>query len=83
MVSNLSWILFKTRFDELKLLISHDKSQIISPDDIEWNLCNNITQVDQPLRQVALYKYLGTWTFNSMAKTGVEKQKQCVQTAKK
>ena len=30
---------------------------------------------------MALYKYLGTWTYNSIHKTGTEKQKQCLKTA--
>ena len=71
----------KEGFDKLKLVISHDKSQIISPEDVDWNLRDNSTQEEKPLRQVALYKYLGTWTYNSMYKTGVEKQKQCIKTA--
>ena len=71
----------KSGFDSLKLLISYDKSQIVSPDDIEWNLPHNSSQEARPLKQVALYKYLGNWTYNSMYKTGVEKQKLCVKTA--
>ena len=35
------------------------------------------------LKQVSLYKYLGIWTYDSMYKTGVEKQKLCVKTANK
>ena len=71
----------KSGFDSLKLLISHDKSQIVSPEDIEWNLSQNFSQEARPLKQVALYKYLGNWTYNSMYKTGAEKQKLCVKTA--
>lgn len=71
----------KKGFDKLKLVISHNKSQIVSPDDVDWNLRDNCTQEEKALKQVALYKYLGTWTYNSMYKTGVEKQKQCIKTA--
>ena len=73
----------KTGFDKLKLVMSHSKSQIISPDDIEWNLVDNITKEEKSLQQVSLYKYLGIWTYNSVYKTGVEKQKLCVRTAQK
>ena len=75
--------LVKKRFDVLKLLISHEKSQIISADDVTWNLLDHYTNVEMSLKQVAQYKYLGTWTFGSMYKTGVEKQKLCVKTATK
>ena len=71
----------KTGFDKLKLSISLDKSQIVSPEDIEWKLVDNDSNTEKSLKQVALYKYLGIWTYNSMYKTGVEKQKQCVKTA--
>ena len=71
----------KKGFDKLKLLISHEKSQIISPDDLNWHLYDPSTDAEVPLEQVALYKYLGVWTYNSMYKTSTEKQKQCVKTA--
>ena len=73
----------KHGFDRLRLVISHDKSQIISPDDIDWNLVDHKTMEEKTLRQVSLYKYLGVWTYNSMQKTGSEKQKLCVKTAHK
>ena len=75
--------LVKSRFDELKLTISEDKSQVISPEDESWDLLDSSSNVEMSLKQVALYKYLGTWTYDSMYKTGVEKQKQCVKTATK
>ena len=75
--------LVKRRFDELKLTISVDKSQVISPDDETWDLLDSSSNVEMSLKQVALYKYLGTWTYDSMYKTGVEKQKLCVKTANK
>ena len=73
----------KRGFDRLKLVISHEKSQIISSDEIEWDLTNNHTDVVKPLKQVCQYKYLGVWTYKSMYKTCTAKQKQCVQTAQK
>ena len=75
--------LVKTLFDDLKLDISEDKSQVISPDDESWDLLDRSSNVVMSLKQVALYKYLGTWTYNSMYRTGVEKQKLCVKTANK
>ena len=70
-------------FDKLKLTISFDKSQVISPDDDSWDILNASGDVVMSLEQVELYKYLGTWTYNSMYKTGVEKQKLCVKVAHK
>ena len=73
--------LIKRCFDDLKLTISEDKSQVISPDDESWDLLDSSSNVEMSLKQVSLYKYLGTWTYNSMFRTGVEKQKLCVKTA--
>ena len=56
---------------------------MLSPDDIEWNLVDYKTAEVKSLQQVSLYKYLGVWTYNSMYRTGIEKQKQCVKTAQK
>ena len=75
--------LVKKGFDALKLTISFEKSQVISPDDDTWDILDRSMHVEMSLKQVALYKYLGTWTYDSMYKTGVEKQKLCVQTASK
>ena len=75
--------LVKRGFDDLKLTISSEKSQVISACDEAWDLLDVSSNVEVSLKQVALHKYLGTWTYNSMYKTGVEKQKQCVQTANK
>ena len=44
---------------------------------------NNSNNEPMPLQQVEMYKYLGVRTYNSMTKTGVEKQKLCVKTAQK
>ena len=73
----------KKRFDLLKLTISHDKSQIISPDDAAWDLFDRNHNVEMSLLQVSQYKYLGTWTFGGMYRTGNEKQKLSVKTATK
>ena len=70
-------------FDRLKLTISIEKSQVISPEDDLWDILNSSSSVVMSLEQVELYKYLGTWTYNSMYKTGVEKQKLCVNVAHK
>ena len=70
-------------FDRLRLTISTEKSQIVSPDDDSWDIINSSSCVVMSLEQVELYKYLGTWTYNSMYKTGVEKQKLCVKVAHK
>ena len=75
--------LVKRRFDLLKLTISEDKSEIISPDDCTWDLHDRTHAVEMSLKQVAQYKYLGTWTFGSMFKTSTEKQKLSVKTATK
>ena len=71
----------KKGFDRLMLVISHEKSQIISPDEIHWDLFDPSANAELSLKQVALYKYLGIWTYNTMHKTSVEKQKLCVKTA--
>ena len=46
----------KCRFDELKLVISDEKSQIISPDDETWELFDGSENVEMSLQQVSLYK---------------------------
>ena len=73
----------KKGFDIIKLTISQEKSEIISPDDTTWDLLDREYNVEMSLRQVSQYKYLGTWIFNSMYRTSAEKQKLCVKTATK
>ena len=75
--------LVKRRFDLLKLTISQEKSEIISPDNVTWELCDRHNNVEMTLKQVSQYKYLGTWTFGSLYRTIVEKQKNCVRIATK
>ena len=76
--------LVKSGFDQLKLSINVEKSQVISPSaEDAWDITNDDGLVVVTLEQVELYKYLGTWTYNTMYRTIVEKQKLCVQTAHK
>ena len=75
--------LVKVGFDKLKLTISVEKSQVISPLDDDWEVTDPAGNVVLSLEQVELYKYLGTWTYNTMYRTSVEKQKHCVKTAHK
>ena len=75
--------LVKKGFDKLRLTISVEKSQVVSPADEAWEIVNDDGLVTLTLDQVNLYKYLGTWTYGSMYKTVVEKQKLSVKTAHK
>jgi hypothetical protein len=75
--------LVKQCCDELKMEISCDKSQVISPSDIEWSLLNSEGGVAMSLKSVLQYKYLGIETFGSMFKTGTFKQSQAISTAHK
>ena len=72
----------KDGFDELELSINPAKSQIISPENAEsWEFFNSEGEKVLSLKRTALYKYLGTWTYDSMYKTAKEKVKQCIQKA--
>ena len=75
--------LVKSGFDKLKLSMNVEKSQVISPVDDTWEIVDETGNVVLSLDQVALYKYLGTWTYGSMYRTVVEKQRLCVATAYK
>ena len=75
--------LVRKGFDKLKLAISVEKSQVISPQADNWDVVDEGGNVVLSLDQVELYKYLGTWTYNSMYRTAVEKQKLCVKKAHK
>ena len=66
----------------LKLVISEEKSQVVSPTDDLWEIFGDEGLV-ATLKQVVHYKYLGLETYSSMFRTTVEKQKKCVATAKK
>ena len=67
----------------LKLVISTEKSEIISPTDAEWQLFDDQRAPILSLKQVVSYKYLGTTTFGSMYQTSLNKQKQSIATAGK
>ena len=75
--------LVKKHFDALKLKINEEKSEVISPHDETWDLLDRNYDTEMSLKQVAQYKYLGTWTYGSMYKTAVEKLKRSVTTASK
>ena len=70
-------------FDKLKLTINVQKSQVISPADDVWEIVDEAGLPVHTLEQVEQYKYLGTWTYSSMYRTIVEKQKLAVKTAHK
>ena len=68
--------------EKLKLVVSEEKSQIVSPTDNDWELVGE-DGVVRTLKQVMQYKYLGVETFSSIFRTFSAKQKKCVQTAKR
>ena len=77
--------LVKRGFDSIKLEINVAKSQVVSPSDENWDIAGDGFH-GQPvltLDQAELYKYLGTWTYSSIYRTVVEKQRLCVKTAHK
>ena len=59
------------------------KSEVISPDDEDWNLFNGDGEVELSLRQVLRYKYLGLEISSSIFRTCVEKQAKCLKIANK
>ena len=73
--------LVKNRFDELKLTINCKKSQVISPEDHDWVIDDELTGEFLILEKVCAYKYLGIWSYSSMFKTCSERQKYCIRTA--
>ena len=75
-------LLVKSNCDRLRLTISVKKSEIISPNDINWSPSDGDVEV-LSLKQVSQYKYLGTWTFGSMWRTRLRKQEVSISTAKK
>ena len=76
--------LVKTGFDKLKLTINVSKSQVVSPASNEsWEVIDDKGLVVLTLEQVELYKYLGTWTYSTMHRTALEKQRHAVKTAYK
>ena len=76
-------LLVKTHCDNIKMMISEDKSEVICPDDEEWNIVNDQGETILSLKTVLEYKYLGVKMFGSMYKTGKVKQEQAVTTARR
>ena len=76
-------VLVKRGFDTIKLEINVSKSKIVSPSDENWVIAEDDGQAVLTLDQVELYKYLGTWTYSTIYRTVVEKQRLCVKTAQK
>ena len=76
-------LLVKNHCDRIKMTISQDKSEIISPDDEEWKIVNSHGETILSLKSVLEYKYLGVKMFGSMFKTGQAKQEQAVTTARR
>ena len=68
---------------DLKMDISEEKSQIISPDVSEWSLFDAVGSPVLALKQVLQYKYLGTETHGSLFSTFSAKQQKCIKTANK
>ena len=67
---------------DLKLEISEEKSQVISPSQDRWNITSEDGSVIS-LKQVLHYKYLGIETFSTIFKTICHQLKRCVTIAKK
>ena len=66
----------------LKLKISV-KSKIISSNAGSGIIADQYGNEIMSLERVSMYKYLGIETFSSMYRTGVDKQKKCIATAKR
>ena len=76
--------LVKCHCDELKLVISPSKSNLVTPDDVDHLvLLDDLNQVTLSLSKVLSYKYLGTETTLLMSTTGSKRQQKCISTAKK
>jgi hypothetical protein len=75
--------LVKQHCDDLKLVISKSKSNIVTPDDVDHLiLLNEQNEVELSLTKLLSYKYLGTETTLLMSTTGSKRQQRCIQTAK-
>ena len=66
----------------LKLKISV-KSKIISSNSKSGIVSDQFGEEILSLERVSMYKYLGIETFSSMYRTGVDKQKKCILTARR
>ena len=67
--------------DVLKIRISVAKSNVISPDDDPFTIVDQFGDEVLSLEKVAMYKYLGIEMFQSIFKTGSEKQKKAISMA--
>ena len=73
----------KSQCEKLKLLISIEKSQIVSPSgEGVWDIMDDKAEV-LSLKSVLSYKYLGTETTLLMSTTGSKRQKKCIRTAQR
>ena len=69
--------------DGLKLVISVEKSQVVSPQgEGVWDIGGEGEEV-LSLKAVLSYKYLGTETTLLMSSTGSKRQKKCIRTAQR
>ena len=71
---------------KMEINTSKDKSEVISPvgtEGDEWQVKDATGNLVLTLNQVVKYKYLGCPTMESMHKTSLEHQKQCVSKAYK
>ena len=80
--------LVKKHADWLRLTLNteRNKSEVLAQvGDVGdlWDVVNSSGEVEISLKQVLEYKYLGSQVYSSMAKTAVEKVKQCIVKAHK
>ena len=75
----------KSHCDQLLLEINtgKGKSEVISPDGNDLDLLGDYGSLELSLKQVLQYKYLGLEMTSSILRTGIMKQKKCVNTASK
>ena len=80
--------LVKRHADWLRLTLNteRNKSEVLAQvgeAGDSWDVINSSGEVEISLKQVLEYKYLGTQVYSSMARTAVEKVKQCIAKAHK
>ena len=63
---------------QLKLRISVSKSKVISPSDGPFSIIDELGDEVLSLEKVTVYKYLGIDVYNSVFKSGSEKQKKAI-----
>ena len=79
--------LVKRHADWLRLTLNteRNKSEVLAQvgeAGDSWDVINSSGEVEISLKQVLEYRYLGTQVYSSMARTAVEKVKQCISWAK-